>query len=54
MQLIKAGFAFEGGRAVAQARSHKANEKNADASWDAKFEQLKKCELPASRAQQVS
>ena len=50
VQLIKAGFVFEGGRAVADARIHK----DAGAKWDAKFEQLKKCELPASRAQQVS
>ena len=54
VQLIKAGFTFEGGRAVGLARTHKGNEKLADAAWDAKFEQLKKCELPASRAQQVS
>ena len=45
MQLIKAGFVFEGGKEV-----QKGIEKNADAKWDAKFEQLKKCELPASRA----
>ena len=54
VQLIKAGFVFEGGREVQQARTNKVNEKNAEAAWDAKFEQLKKCELPASRAQQVS
>ena len=51
---IKAGFVFEGGRAVGQARTHKDNLERAEAAWDAKFEQLKKCELPASRAQQVS
>ena len=50
VQLIKAGFVFEGGKAVQQARNSKA----AGLKWDAKFEQLKKCELPASRAQQVS
>ena len=50
VQLIKAGFAFEGGKAVAMARINK----DVDTKWDAKFEQLKKCELPASRAQQVS
>ena len=50
VQLIKAGFVFEGGKEVAKARINK----NVDAKWDAKFEQLKKCELPASRAQQVS
>ena len=54
VQLIKAGFVFEGGKAVQQVRSHKANLEVAGAKWDAKFEQLKKCELPASRAQQVS
>ena len=54
VQLIKAGFTFEGGRAVAKARADKAKQENADAAWDAKFEQLKKCELPASRAHQVS
>ena len=54
VQLIEAGFVFEGGNAVHRARADKANEKIADAKWDAKFEQLKKCELPASRAQQVS
>ena len=50
VQLIKAGFVFEGGRAVNMARVNK----DVDAKWGAKFEQLKKCELPASRAQQVS
>jgi len=50
VQLIKAGFVFEGGKAVQQARYSK----DAGLKWDAKFEQLKKCELPASRAQQVS
>ena len=50
VQLIKAGFVFEGGNAVQQARSNK----DIDGKWDAKFEQLKKCELPASRAQQLS
>ena len=50
MQLIKAGFVFEGGREVNKARINK----DADAKWDAKLEQLTKCELPASRAQQVS
>jgi hypothetical protein len=50
VQLIKAGFVFEGGKAVGLARTHK----DVDTKWDAKFEQLKKCELPASRAQQVS
>ena len=54
VQLIKAGFVFEGGKEVMQARNQKAKLENADAAWDAKFEQLKKCELPASRAQQVS
>jgi hypothetical protein len=54
VQLIKAGFVFEGGKEVGQARVNKANLEIADAKWDAKFEQLKKCELPASRAQQVS
>ena len=52
VQLIKAGFMFEGGRAVGQARGDTAND--IDGKWDAKFEQLKKYELPASRAQQVS
>ena len=50
VQLIKAGFVFEGGKAAAMARA----EKYADTKWDAKFEQLEKCELPASRAQQVT
>ena len=50
VQLIEAGFVFEGGREVQLARSNK----DMDAKWDAKFEQLKKCELPASRAQPVS
>jgi hypothetical protein len=50
VQLIKAGFVFEGGKAVAMARA----ERNSDAKWDAEFEQLEKCELPASRAQQVT
>ena len=50
VQLVKAGFVFEGGKEVALARTHK----DAGLKWDAKFEQLKKCELPASRAQQVS
>ena len=54
MQLIKAGFVFEGGRAVGQARSHKGKLENAEVAWDAKFEQLEKYELPASRAQPVS
>jgi len=50
VQLIKAGFVFEGGVEVRQARVNK----DVDAKWDAKFEQLEKCELPASRAQPVS
>ena len=50
VQLIKAGFVFEGGREVQKARINK----DAGPKWDAKFEQLKKCELPASRAQQLS
>ena len=54
VQLIEAGFVFEGGKEVQQARTHKGKLKNAEATWDAKFEQLKKCELPASRTQQVS
>ena len=54
VQLIKVGFVFESGKAVQQARAQKGNLEIADAKWDAKFEQLKKCELPASRAQQVS
>ena len=54
MQLIKAGFVFEGGKAVGLARTQKGKLENADAAWDAKFEQLKKCELPASRAQPLS
>ena len=54
VQLIKAGFVCEGGKEVRDARVQQGNLKNADAAWDAKFEQLKKCELPASRAQQVS
>ena len=54
VQLIKAGFMFEGGKEILDARAQKANEKNADAAWDAKFEQLKKCKLPASHAQQLS
>ena len=54
VQLIKAGFVFEGGKEVGLARTQKGKLENADASWDAKFEQLKKCKLPASRAQQVS
>ena len=52
MQLIEAGFVFEGGREVLQARARKTND--VDGKWDAKFEQLKKCELPASRAQPLS
>ena len=39
VQLIKAGFVFD---------------TKWDTKWDAKFEQLEKCELPASRAQQVT
>ena len=54
VQLIEAGFVFEGGREVQLARTYKANQKDAGAKWDAKFEQLKKCELPASRAQPLS
>ena len=54
VQLIKAGFVFEGGEAVKQARSQKGKLEIDDAKWVAKFEQLKKCELPASRAQQLS
>ena len=54
MQLIKAGFVFEGGEAVQQARAIKARESEYEAAWDAKFEQLKKCKLPVSRAQRVS
>ena len=54
VQLIKAGFVFEGGKAVAKARIQKDKLERADAAWDVKFEQLKKCKLPASRAQQVS
>ena len=54
VQLIEAGFVFEGGSAVAKARAHKGNLETAEAAWDAKFEQLKKCELPASRAQPLS
>ena len=50
VQLIKAGFVFEGGKEVKMARTNK----DAGAKWDAKFEQLKKCELPASRAQPLS
>ena len=50
MQLTKAGFASEGGKAVAMARTNK----DVDAAWDAKFEQLKKCELTASHAQHVT
>ena len=50
VQLIKAGFVFEGGKEVQQART----QKDAGPKWDAKFEQLKKCELPASRAQPLS
>ena len=52
VQLIEAGFVFEGGKEVNMARLHKA--KDIDRKWDAKFEQLKKCELPASRAQPLS
>ena len=48
--LIKVGFVFEGGKAVGLARANK----DAGLKWDAKFEQLKKCELPASRAPPVS
>ena len=54
VQLIKAGFVFEGGEKIKYARIQKRRLENADASWDAKFEQLKKCELPASRAHQLS
>ena len=54
VQLIEAGFVFEGGKEVMQARAHKGNEKHAEAAWDAKFEQLKKCAVPASRAQPLS
>ena len=54
VQLIKAGFVFEGGKEVHQARVHKADIARAEVAWDAKFEQLEKCELPASRAQPVS
>ena len=54
VQMIKTGFVFEIGKAVQQARAQKANLEIAGPKWDAKFEQLKKCELPASRAQQVS
>ena len=52
VQLIKAGFVIEGGKAVAMARANKT--KDIDGAWDAKFEQLKKCELPSSRSQQLS
>ena len=54
VQLIKAGFVFEGGEKVKQARATKGKQEIADAKWDAKFEQLKKYQLPASRAQPVS
>ena len=54
VQLIKAGFVCEGGKEVRDARIQKGKLENAEVAWDAKFEQLKKCELPASRAQQVS
>ena len=54
VQLIKAGFVFEGGKEVMQARAQKDKLERAETAWDAKFEQLKKCELPASRAQQLS
>ena len=50
VQLIEAGFAFEGGKEVRLARVNK----DAGPKWDAKFEQLKKCALPASRAQPLS
>ena len=50
VQLIKAGFVFEGGREVGLARTRK----DGGPKWDAKFEQVKKCELPASRAQPLS
>ena len=53
-QLIKAGFMFEGGKEVQDARTHKKNLAIADDKWGAKFEQLEKCELPASRAQPLS
>ena len=54
VQLIEAGFVFEGGKEVQLARTQKANLEAAEAAWDAKFEQLKKCKLPASRAQPLS
>ena len=54
VQLIEAGFVFEGGKEVKQARTQKARENEHEAAWNAKFEQLKKCELPASRAQPLS
>ena len=54
VQLIEAGFVFEGGEKVKQARATKGKQENAEVAWDAKFEQLKKCELPASRAQPLS
>ena len=50
VQLIKAGFVFEGGKEVRDARAHKGD----GPKWDAKFEQLEKCELPATRAQPLS
>ena len=49
VQLIKAGFVFESGKAVQLARTEKDVLKRADAAWDTKFELLEKCELSASR-----
>ena len=54
VQLIEAGFVFEGGEEVKQARAQKGRDSGNEAAWDVKFEQLKKCELPASRAQPLS
>ena len=54
VQLVKAGFVFEGGKEVQQARATKGKQEDADAKWDAKFEQLEKYELPSSRAQPLS
>ena len=48
VQLIKAGVVFEGGREVNNARRQMARVSEHDTAWDAKFEQLEKCELPAS------
>ena len=53
VQLINAGFMFEGGNVVRKAKMEKGKQEYADAAWDAKFEQLKQCE-PAPRAQPVN